>query len=417
MSENQVLIQNLVYWAKSHQAYLHPDVEIYEDPVTGFSFRAVKDIPPSSQLVTCTYQLSLSYLNAVESPHFQHHQSESFPEEFLESLSQDDPNIIGHFFLMQQYLMGEKSFWWPYIRLLPQPNQPERLGIPIWWPEADERFLVGTNAEPPLKKRRGMWMSEWDKGISALRNRFSGWEKYDQNLYQWAATIFGTRSFRASLTIAEEMLRNDTKNLDHVKKDKFSTLLPVLDIGNHNGINQVDWKRCSTNFGLSNRDSVTQGSQIFNFYGDKSNSELLVGYGFTTSDSRKDTVNLQLKPGPDAIHLRRSQSCYLQYPQQQGQEFMFNVRNTCNDRGNDGKLKKLVEFQAFSNGLVDLIACMVANMREQRFMLRHPEYCIENDTTVFESFMSRNALLVLYVLQAKLEYEVRRIQDCGAGLG
>ena len=418
MSQNKLLIQNLMQWASSYQAYLHPDVEIYDDPVTGLSFKAVKNIPLSSKLVTCPFQISLSYLNAIQTcSYFLHHQLESFPTEFMESLGEDDPNIVGHFFLMQQYLLGDKSFWWPYIRLLPQPDQPERLGIPIWWPAADQRFLDGTNADPPIKKRKEMWMAEWDKGISILRKHLSDWETFNYNLYQWAATIFGTRSFRASLIIPEEVVGTDAKVLNHVMKDRFSILLPVLDIGNHNGIKQVDWKRDSAHFGLWNRRSITEGSQIFNFYGDKSNSELLVGYGFTISNREKDTVNLQLRPGPDAVLLRRSQTCFDERPNQQGDEFMFSVLSNYIERGYDERLLKPVEFQAFSDGLVDLVSCMVANKREQRFLENCPKYCIENDTAVFEGFMSRNALLVLFLLQTKLEQEVKRIRDCGANLG
>ena len=417
MFQDKLLIQNLVNWASSNQAHLHSDVEIYEDPITGFSFRAVRDIAPSTQLVTCPYQISLSYLNTIESSsHVLRYQTESFPPPFLESLGEHDPNIIGYFFLVQQYLMGDKSFWWPYIRLLPQPDQPERLGIPIWWPVADQKFLAGTNADPPINKRKEMWMAEWKRAISILRNHMSGWEKFDYILYQWAATIFGTRSFRASLTVSEEALRIDSKNIQHVRKDRFSILLPLLDIGNHNGINQVHWKRELTSFGLWNLDSIPQGSQIFNFYGDKSNSELLVGYGFTISNREKDTVNLQLKPGPDALLLRRSQACYVEGTSPLESQFMFSVRSTYGEGANDRRLSKPSEFQAFSDGLVDLISCMVANKRERRLMRSRPEYCVENDTLVFEGSMCRNSLSVLSVLQSKLDQEVKRIQEFGADL-
>jgi hypothetical protein len=124
----EVLIQELISWGIEHQAYLNPHVEIYEDPRTGMSFRAAKELPPQSNIVTCPYQVSLSYLNAIEAPEFCRH-SVPFPRNFLDTLSKDDPNIIGHFFLMQQYMLREKSFWWAYIRLLPQPYQPEKYVI------------------------------------------------------------------------------------------------------------------------------------------------------------------------------------------------------------------------------------------------------------------------------------------------
>jgi hypothetical protein len=212
---------------------------------------------------------------------------------------------------MQQYLLGERSFWWPYIRLLPQPDKPS--SIPALWPEEDQRYLDGTNAEPAIKRRTDMWNEEWRKSIELLQHRLENWEEYTYTLYIWAASIFGSRSFRPSLTIPD-LLVPDHK--EHVTKDKFSILLPVMDIGNHNGMNNVNWKPNPATgvFALSNRDSIRQNDQIFNYYGNKSNSELLVGYGFTlptVPDLDRDVVNLKLKPGAEVLELRRSQYCHV----------------------------------------------------------------------------------------------------------
>ena len=42
------LIQALAGWAQEHGTSLAPDVEVYQDPVTGLSFRARQNIPPVS---------------------------------------------------------------------------------------------------------------------------------------------------------------------------------------------------------------------------------------------------------------------------------------------------------------------------------------------------------------------------------
>jgi hypothetical protein len=408
MSQNQALLQNLVHWGDVHGSYLNPNVQIYQDPVTGLSFRAINNHPSGSKVATCSYQTSLSYLNAIETHKFLRH-SEPFPAEFLNTLSRDDPNIIGHFFLMQQYLMGEASFWWHYIRLLPQPDQPQSLGIPIWWPQADRRFLDGTNAEPPLQKRKDLWKAEWSKGIAILRNHLTNWRDYSYVIYQWAATIFGSRSFRASLTIPEGFLQ-DALNLDHVRRDRFSVLLPILDIGNHNGLNNVDWIPNNDGLSLSIRDSVPQGSQIFNYYGNKSNSELLVAYGFTlpanslTNHLDRDIVNLKLKPSPEALSLRRTQRCHV-IPPVEEEEYTFAIRKQ------PFRESGLEDLRVFSDGLIDLIICMVANNREKRYLSANPEYCPEKDVNLVEGCLTRSTLQALYVLHLKLGIEQRRIKE------
>ncbi|KAF4625236.1 hypothetical protein G7Y89_g12935 [Cudoniella acicularis] len=415
----QTKIEVLLQWAQQFDTSLHPDVEIYQDLITGLSFRALNDIAPDTRLVSCSYNTTLSYLNAIQaSDIFQRHDSQPFPSEFTQAMSPEDPNIIGHFFLMQQYLMGYKSFWWNYIRLLPQPDETKSLALPIWWPESDRIFLAGTNAEPPISKRQQLWKAEWERGIDLLKHRLDHWENYNYILYQWAATIFGTRSFRASLTISEELLKDSSirhQTLDHVGQDRFSILLPVLDIGNHDGMNRVHWSKepISGQFILSSSEAVKRNNQIYNYYGDKSNSELLVGYGFTLPDPKNDIVNLKLTPAVESIQLRRSQKCHV-FPSinQPEEEFMFKMlRGNVNETGTE-----LVELQFFSHGLFDTLACMVANRREHRFIAANPAYCLETDLALLSGPLYRSIFLAFHVLTDKLDYETKRIQEIGARL-
>lgn len=424
MSQPNPEIESLLQWAASNHTSLHPNVEVFQDATTGLSFKAIKNVPSGTKFVSCSYQTTLSYLNVAHiSSEFESHGSLLFPSEFIDALSSEDPNTIGHFFLIQQYLMGADSFWWNYIKLLPQPEQPERLALPIWWSEADRKFLEGTNAEPPLAKRQELWKDEWNRGIAILRQQSGHWEDYSYLLYQWAATIFGTRSFRASLTIPAELFEhaktsqnNKDLILDHVRHDKFSVLLPVLDIGNHNGINAVTWMKDpkAGQFGLCTRDLFQQGSQIYNYYGNKSNSELLVGYGFTLPNLENDTVNLKLTPPIEAAHLRRTQISHASiHRSQPGEEFMFMVRR----QNRVGEVDNgLVELEFFSAGLFDTLACMVANKRERQFIIENPAYSLEEDPAVFRGPLARNVLCILQVLSDKLDYDFTRIRGTGETL-
>ncbi|RDL41235.1 uncharacterized protein BP5553_01214 [Venustampulla echinocandica] len=423
---DQPKIDALLQWAEVNHTSLHPHVEIYQDPVTGLSFRAVEDIPSGDKLVNCSYHTALSYLNAIHgSAQFHLHESPRFPREFLDELGHDDPHIIGHFFLIQQYLMGAESFWWDYIRLLPQPDQPKDMGLPIWWPEADRKFLAGTNAEPPIRLRQRVWRDQWKQGINLLENRWENLEAYTYILYKWAATIFGTRSFRASLTIPEEMIGSSYPSvqerveiLDHIKKDRFSVLLPVLDIGNHDGLDFVKWSKApeTEQFILSTSKEVTQGAQIYNFYGHKSNSELLVGYGFTIPPTMyQDVVNLKLTPTSDATQLRRSQTCHRRpRPDQTTGEFMFRMRYQTSPGKHTGTIFGL---KYFSHGLFETMVCMVANSRERRFIQENLGYCLERDSDMFSKPLYRAVSRVLPILSAKLESEIGRIRDSEAELG
>ncbi|KAK2629904.1 hypothetical protein QTJ16_000724 [Diplocarpon rosae] len=423
MAHNNLSVEALLQWAKGHGTSVSPNIQIYNDVLTGLSFRASQDILASTKLVNCSYTTTLSYLNAIQAAaQFERH-SEPFPASFLEVLKVEDPNIIGHFYLMQHFLLKDRSFWWNYLRLLPQPNSGDALGLPVLWPEEDRRWLDGTNAEPPIKRRNELWTQEWEQGIALLKKEFKGWEDYTFSLYQWAAGIFGSRGFRVSLTVLEEILIKNSLdfseqlklNLEHIKRDRFSILLPVTDIGNHDGVNHVEWSPSPTHFSLINRRAIAKRAQIYNYYGDKSNSELLVGYGFTLPGSEKDVVNLRLTPSPEAVQLRRSQTSHMMDSDRPEQEFMFHVLSSVEpvelvDKG-------LAELKVFSSGLINTMSCMVANRREQQYLLANPAYSVENDHEVLGGPLSRNIILVLRILRDKLQYELSRIEELGESLG
>jgi hypothetical protein len=419
-------IDELLQWARLHNTSLHESVIVYQDPVTGLSFKASEDIPPGTRLATSSYETSLSYLNAAgSSAHFKSHSSEgAFPQAFIEALRIDNPHIIGHFFLVQQYLLGKKSFWWNYIRLLPQPDDPEALGIPVGWPEADLKFLAGTNAEPPIEKKLTLWKNEWGLGIWNLKPHMSDWHVYSYKLYQWAASIFSSRSFRASLTIPDTIPMQDSTSSEiqemdreHIRRDDFSILFPVLDIGNHDGVNRVEWSKSpeSGYFTFSSTETMVKGSQIFNFYGNKSNSELLVGYGFILHSPEQDIVNLRMTPAPDAAELRRTQACHRRNaPFQPGEEFMFYVRRqSVYQQTSDG----LVALPIFTHGLFEALICMVANARERRYIQENPAYCIQTPPSMFSGPLYKALFQSLQILSLKLTADKQKIIDAGKDLG
>jgi hypothetical protein len=70
----------------------------------------------------------------------------------------------------------------------------------------------------------------------------------------------------------------------------------------------------------------------------------------------------------------------------------------------------------FSDGLVDLIICMVANTREKSYISTNFEYCPESDANLIEGPLYRSTLQVLSVVYAKLLMEEKRIRETGADL-
>lgn len=302
----------LLEWSKSHGGAVHPALEVYKDDVTGFSMR----VKPSSssgtdvtvnsaeEVLACPLSTSLSFLNAttggpILSGSVGHAEPCSpFPPQFMGI----QPHVIGHFFLMKQYLMGKDSFWYPYISTLPQPDSISSWSLPPFWPDEDFQFLDGTNAAVAAQEIQANVKRDFKEARRILKEEgFENWQDYTRHLFNWAFSIFASRSFRPSLvtpTVVQE--RELPKN---VGIDDFSMLLPVYDIINHDIKANVRWTADDQSGSAEmcrfiTFDSYKPGEQVFNTYGKKTNSELLLSYGFMLPESEgfhNDYVHLRKK--------------------------------------------------------------------------------------------------------------------------
>ena len=173
-------LQALIDWSKNHGAHLHESIIFTREDDAGISLRTKQDSAPisaGSQLVTCPYTLSISYLNALDTPSFPS-RSAKFPESFLVRFPKETVMV---FFLTQQWLLKETSFWWPYIRCLPQPDEPDRLGTPLHFSSRDLLWLKGTNLEKAAEERAESWKSMFRDARDQLE--ICGW---DVGLYTWS---------------------------------------------------------------------------------------------------------------------------------------------------------------------------------------------------------------------------------------
>ncbi|KAI1134309.1 SET domain-containing protein [Hypoxylon sp. FL0543] len=296
----------LLRWVEEGGGSLNPAVEIYHDEITKGSFR-VRDscsIGVDQVIVTLPLSRSLSYLDAIDGhPDFTFSSSPNgakredasyFPTGFLEGTP---PHVVGRFFLMQEYILGPKSKWWPYIRTLPQPEHMSNI-LPAMWPTDDVEFLRGTNAFAAIQDIKSTLKKEYKQAMKLLPESYH--LEYTRPLYHWAYSIYTSRSFRPSLIIPAGTSPSLPCDLDD-----FSVLLPLYDIGNHSPLAKVAWATdeqaqvCT----LRSRQTYSAGEQIFNNYGMKTNAELLLGYGFILpeqDDLHNDYVHIKTKADPDA---------------------------------------------------------------------------------------------------------------------
>ncbi|KAL2350125.1 hypothetical protein BJ546DRAFT_488567 [Cryomyces antarcticus] len=297
----------LEQWLKAYGGYLHPAVKLDHDASTGVCLRATAAIAPETRVCTVPFSLSLSYLNALAPG-----PDVTIWEKLSASL---EPEVIGRFFLIHQYLNREDSFWKSYIATLPSPSAG--FDTPFYFTDEDIVWLQGTDVEQAFKTRAVDWRQKWVAGIEILKTADLSWQQYTWELFVWAATVYTSRSFASNTLLRPNytdysMHRKDgfgawqlcSLRPPESAKEPFAMLFPVMDASNHSHSVKAEWSLDETSFGLSLRNEVKAGDQVWNNYGPKPNDELLMGYGFCIPGNPFDRVAMTLKALPPVIEAR-----------------------------------------------------------------------------------------------------------------
>ena len=102
--------------------------------------------------------------------------------------------------LMDHHLLGAKSFWWPYISILPQPVQPPNsstagvegvittlvkrpFNTPVYFEDEDMLWLKGTNLGAAAGSRANEWREEFENAKDSINglneSKQALWTRFD----------------------------------------------------------------------------------------------------------------------------------------------------------------------------------------------------------------------------------------------
>ncbi|KAL2015170.1 hypothetical protein VTK56DRAFT_6176 [Thermocarpiscus australiensis] len=415
----------LVEWSRQHGSELHPSLEVYLDGVSGFSFRVKSStsdaLEPGFKAVTCPVSTTLSYLNAlVDGPirlsSSSRPQTGAFPPRFMVSIP---PHVIGRFFLIKEYLKGKDSFWSPYIATLPQPGNVAAWALPAFWPEDDIDCLEGTNAHVAIQEIQANVRQEFKHARKVLKeDGFPNWQDYTQLLYKWAFCIFTSRSFRPSLILSEPAKQQLSALLPpDCDIDDFSILQPLFDIANHSMTSRYTWdvKSDPSCCQLICRDSYRPGDQVYNNYGLKTNSELLLGYGFILPES--DGLH------NDYVHVRKRHQDNDATSGERPKDFLISLRPM--DRPSSlvararlssspaSRLSSLRCFAHFEPALVDDLASALATPDERQAVEQWLSSGQEGPPPSVANLIER----IKGALAGKLQYDYQRLKEVEVQMG
>lgn len=402
----------LADWVVHHGGYIHPDLEIQHHPAKGFHavVQQSKNIPAQTRIASCPMTVTLSVLNVLSIDPFENHGTR-FPDPFLRRY-QFSTDVLQAFFLMEQRVLEDKSWWAPYIDVLPTIQDVDDLQFET---DADVAWIRGTNLEAAFASQRRKWKDQFEEANNFLASL--GWEnarngKYNYRVYRWASNIFGSRSFTSQVMDdtppadkARPLGRRDPdyELLSRLFSDRFAVLLPLLDILNHRPAALVEWQAEINYVGLQIEQSYSSGQEVCNNYGPRDNEGLLMSYGFVLEDNPFEHVLISINAHPGTpLEIARA------WPM--------------DDRSNDNyncyifdishpivKEAKYLERALFSYDLLDSISVMCSNDREfQAMSMKQQTLMSTSLPTGFDDF--RNVLATLAQIMLDCRARAERMQ-------
>ncbi len=173
-------------------------------------------------------------------------------------------------YLLQEKKKQEKSFFYPYITLLPNNYND----IPIHWSKEKTKELNGTICEHMIKMKKHLLLVEY----KTLDTNLIHFEEF-----QWARTVVITRVFNCK-----------------IKSIHVECLVPIADMMNHALEPNVEWSFNNDldGFQMLMTKCIVTNSQLHDSYGLKCNSRWLTNYSFTIPNNDLHNQTSLFFPNP-----------------------------------------------------------------------------------------------------------------------
>ena len=203
-------MERFVSWFLANGGRISSSAEILVDDREQYHMRVRlgQTVLEGETLVSCPQALTFNYASFI------HDNTQTKATQLdVRSLAQD---IALRLFLMEQYLLGKDSFWWPYISILPQPCQrpatdetanalapgavPQKnFHTPLYFGEEDMLWLTGTNLGVATRQRA----ADWEEEFEAAKDAINGIEKHKQDLWTRFALLWSGPTYRQILTLCQ----------------------------------------------------------------------------------------------------------------------------------------------------------------------------------------------------------------------
>ncbi|KAL5498100.1 hypothetical protein ACEPAH_2230 [Sanghuangporus vaninii] len=427
-------------WFRNNGGIIHDDLYFFTGPF-GLSICTRRGLPSGVVAATCPFSLAITLETIQEAlDHFCRLPSQNY------SLT---PRQLICAYVGLHYTIGEADDencllrHRPYIDILPKA---EILLTPLYFSEDELDLFRGTNIYGATLDRSRICMEEYWKLREAIAVHSPGIsEMFTFDIYKLAWTYLSSRAFPSTLF-------SSTPSLEATPLS-YPILIPGVDTFNHRRAHPVSWsvsraESSSTgtptgkpNAEVENHRSdlcislmldtpTTEGEEVFNNYGPKPNSSLILAYGFALADNPDDTILLKVGSSVDTGRSGQGVRHEVGRNASGAQAVWDEVRRIIHDRHDDdvhqedendddkqaaydlqidmetaGILTDMVS--SLMNGLPDLMVEHVSSSVRKE-VLTMWRYYVRGQKDILES--------LLYWLQKKDQEAVRRAEELGISI-
>mmetsp|Transcript_7485 Transcript_7485/g.11101 ORF Transcript_7485/g.11101 Transcript_7485/m.11101 type:complete len:472 (+) Transcript_7485:172-1587(+) len=286
--ERKRKIRRFLAWMRKHGAVFTKNVTLEEIPKMGLGMKAYESLKPNERYLYIPKKLLISHHLVKTSPSLASIFT-TLHKEMGASVKYD----IMFYLLHHRFVKGRKSFWKPYLDILPQdfPNSP------IFWNDADLSKLEGSPLHSSILNRREQIRRQYEAIKQRIFERFP--HAFPPHLitlkaFMWAEWVYSSRLFFIEGANPREHL---VPLADMVNCEE-----PVPMVKDQHQFVQLTSDRSGDVELRSNR-AFQAGDQVFESYGYKSNGELLQYEGFLIENNPNDCVwiNIPLFHRRDAL--------------------------------------------------------------------------------------------------------------------
>lgn len=300
------LLHDCINWARENGAQINNivDFRILPDGIGAYVTDTYIDL--DKPLISIPYKLlitqeiSKKYFNNIE-------------------INCSNPNALTQLFIAKlkfgKDLTDEVSrFFSPYITILPDKSH---ICSPYFWNLDELELLKGCDIYLKIKRNLLLLFKEWHTVLTDLNMLNTEGERLYEDIYRkqdfeglinvcnktltdwksfsaylWSYVIFTSRAFPAIIL---------DQNKDLNTNEAF--LYPIVDFLNHKNNTSVLWKYCKETHQINffNKEKLIKEDQLFNNYGNKSNEDLIMEYGFLLENNTFNRTSITLKLDTEII--------------------------------------------------------------------------------------------------------------------